>query len=222
VAIAGTFAAGAELGGVPLPPFDDRLASADAFVAELDLATGARAWAATFGGKGDDSVAGVAITPSGRVAVAANLRGAMRVGATQLRANGASDGLVVWLSPAGELGPTAILGGGDFDGLRAIAAVGERVVVGGFFSGRIALGATTLSAGGGDDAFVASVVPSGAVERAWQIGGPGREEIAGLAAIPGGFVAGVAHTAELVADGERLPAPKDPMSGAAVVVRAVP
>jgi outer membrane protein assembly factor BamB len=222
VAIAGTFTTTAELGGVPLPPFDDRVPFADVFVAELDAATGARKWSTTFGGKDDDSVAGVAIAQSGQVAVAANLRGTMRVGATQLRASGPSDGLVVWISPNGELGKTAVLGGADFDGLRAIAAVGEHAIVGGFFSGTIQLGASKLVAGGGDDSFIASVSPEGSIERAWQVGGPGREEVASIAALPGGFVAGVEHTAELVVDGEHLPAPKDPMAGAALIVRAVP
>ncbi|HEY3802094.1 MAG TPA: hypothetical protein VGL61_05775 [Kofleriaceae bacterium] len=222
VAIAGTFTTGAELGGVPLPAFDDRVPFADVFAAELDAATGARKWSTTFGGKDDDSAAGIAITPSGRVAVAANLRGTMRVGPTQLRANGPSDGLVVWISRDGELGPATVLGGPDFDGLRAIACVGEHAIAGGFFSGTIQLGAAKLVAGGGDDAFLASVAPDGSIEHAWQVGGPGREEIASIAALPGGFVAGVEHTADLVVDGEHLPAPKDPMTGAALVVRAVP
>ena len=44
IAIAGTFAAGADLLGQPLPPFDERSVAADGFVAELDAA-GARRWA---------------------------------------------------------------------------------------------------------------------------------------------------------------------------------
>jgi hypothetical protein len=222
VAITGTFTTGAELAGVPLPAFDERSLFADVFVAELDLATGARTWATTFGGKGDDSATGIAIDTSGNVAVAANLRGAMRVGTHELKANGASDGLVVWLSPAGEVGATTILGGPDFDGTRAIVAVGDDAIVGGFFSGTIALGSAKLAAGGGDDAYLADITPAGAVVRAWQVGGAGREEIASLAALAGGFVAGVAHTAELIVDGVHLPAPADPMLGAALVIRGVP
>jgi outer membrane protein assembly factor BamB len=221
VAIAGTFAAGAELGGVALPPFEDRSPLADAFVAELDAA-GARRWAITFGGKADDSVAGVAIDTSGRVAVAANARGTMHVGSTEVHAHGAADGLVVWVSPGGELGVTTLLGGPDFDGLRAIAAVDDRVVVGGFFSGTATLGATTLAAGGGDDAFLATIDATGAVGHAWQVGGAGREEIIGISAIPGGFVAAVGHTAELVVGTDRLAAPTDPSAGAALVVRPAP
>lgn len=222
VAIAGTFAAGAELAGVALPPFDDRLPFGDGFCAELDAATGARVWSQTWGGKDDDSVAGVAITPSGRVAIAANLRATMRVGTGELRASGAGDGLVIWLQPTGDVAATTVLGGGDFDGLRAIAAVGEHAIAGGFFSGTIQLGAAKLVAGGGDDAFLASVAPSGAIERAWQVGGAGREEIASIAALPGGFVAGVAHTADLAVDGAHLPAPADPNNGAALLVRGIP
>lgn len=222
VAIAGTFAAGAELAGVPLPPYDDRSPLGDAFAAELDAATGARRWSVAFGGKEDDSVAGVAIDATGRVAVAANLRGSIRAGDAVLRARGASDGLVAWLSPTGQWGKTAVLGGADFDGLRGIAAAGDRVVVGGFFSGSLQLGSAALAAGGGDDAFIAQVTAAGAVERAWQIGGGGREEIAELAAVPGGFVAGVEHTAELIVDGAHVGDAIKGGVGAALIVRAAP
>ena len=47
------------------------------------------------------------------------------------------------------------------------------------------------------------------------------EEITALAAIPGGFVAGVAHTAAAQLDGTALRAPADPMSGAAILIRPV-
>ena len=65
-------------------------------------------------------------------------RSATRSGsaARDLAARGDGDGLVAWFSPAGEPGATTILGGTDFDGLRAIAAVDDRVVVAGFFSRR--------------------------------------------------------------------------------------
>ena len=73
VAIAGTFAAGADLLGHDLPAFDDKSPYADAFVAALD-ANGAVVWSSTFGGKLAETVAGVAIDDAGRVAVAANAR----------------------------------------------------------------------------------------------------------------------------------------------------
>ena len=94
-------------------------------------------------------------------------------------------------------------------------------MVAGFYSGSIRLGNRALTAGGGDDAFLAELDLAGTVAQAWPVGGEGREEITALAAIPGGFVAGVAHTAAAQLDGTALRAPADPMSGAAILIRPV-
>jgi len=220
IAIAGTFAAGADLLGQPLPPFDERSPFADGFVAELD-ATGARRWSQTFGGQADESVAGVAIDARGRIAVAATVRDTVHVGGLDLVARGAADGMVAWWAADGAPGPAVLLGGADFDGLRAIAAAGDHVIAGGFFSGALRLGDRALTAGGGDDAFLAELDAGGNVVQAWPVSGDGREEITALTAIPGGFVAGVAHTAAATIDHDALPAPRDPLSGAAIVVRPV-
>jgi len=221
IAIAGTFAAGADLLGQALVPYDDRSPVSDAFVAELD-GKGARQWAATFGGKGDDAIAGVTIDDTGNVVVAANVREVVHVGGAQLVTQGASDGLVAWFGKGGEKGPAVLVGGLDYDGLRAIVAVGDRVVVGGFFSGSIKLGERTLKAGGGDDAFIAALDGSGTVATSWHIGGAGREEVAALDATSGGFVAGIQHTAAATIEDTKLAAPKDPMAGSALIVRGVP
>jgi outer membrane protein assembly factor BamB len=223
VAVAGTFTSGADFLGQALPPFDPASPMSDAFVASLD-AGGARKWAATFGGKATDAVAGVALDDRAHVVVAANARDIVHVGSSQLEAQGAADGLLAWLQADGEKGPAILVGGLDFDGINAIAAADDgRVLVGGFFSGAMRLGPRTLSAGGGDDSFIALFDASSDVEASWQVGGEGREEVVGLAAIPGGFVAGVAHTASAKIDGgPALPAPADPLTGAALIVRGLP
>jgi hypothetical protein len=112
------------------------------------------------------------------------------------------------------------LGGPEVDGVRGLAAVGQAVVVGGFYSGTMRLGQHRLTAGGGDDAYLAAFVHGELVER-WAVTGPGREEIASLAAIPGGFIAGVTHTARAEVAGSQLPSPNDPAAGAALVIRAM-
>ena len=218
IAIAGTFAPGADVLGAPLAPYDPKTPYADAFVAELDGA-GARRWSASFGGKKDDSVAGVAIDGKGRVVVAANAREMMNVAGAQVFAHGDADGLVAWWERDGTAGGAIALGGADFDGLRAIAATGNHVVVGGFYSGSIKLGDEALTAGGGDDAFLAEL-DAGALVATWPVVGAGREEIVAVAPVPGGFVAGVAYTAAARVGGAELPAPPDPLSGAALVIRA--
>jgi hypothetical protein len=220
IAIAGTFTAGAELAGVALPAYDESSPFGDAFAAELD-GNGARRWTTTFGGRADDAVAGVAIDERGNIVVASSTHEVVHVGSAQLVTQGASDGIVAWFGEGGEKGPAVLLGGLDFDGLRAITAVGDRVIVGGFFSGSIQLADRTLTAGGGDDSFIAALDPNGTVAMAWHVGGDGREEVTSLAAIPGGFVAGIAHTAAAAIEDAKLPAPKDPMQGSVLIVRGL-
>jgi hypothetical protein len=220
VAVAGTFAAGAELLGQPLGAIEDRSPAADGFVAELD-AQGARRWAQSFGGPADDPVAGVAIDARGRVAVAAGARETVHLAGRDLVASGPADGLVAWWDDQGAPGAQVLLGGAEFDGLGAIASAGERVVVAGFYSGSIRLGDRALTAGGGGDAFLAELDATGRVVTAWPIDGEGREEVTALAAIPGGFVAGIAHTAAARIGDDPVPSPRDPLSGAAIIVRGI-
>lgn len=218
IAIAGTFTAGAEIGGEALIANDERSVHVDGFVAELE-GNGRRRWAQSFGGKQDETVAGVAIDASGKVAVAATVRDTVHVGGVELTARGASDGMVSWWLADGAAAAAVLIGGPEADSLRAIAALGDHVVVAGSFSGTLALGGRSLTAGGGDDAFLAELSATGAVVRGWSITGDGREEVTALAALPGGVVAGVAHTAAAHVEADALPSPADPMAGAAIIVR---
>lgn len=218
VAITGTFATGAELQGEPLVATDDKSPSTDVFVAELD-GKGARVWSATFGGPRDDSSAGVAIDGRGRLAVAATVREHLKVDVLDYAVRGPSDGVLVYYDRKGSPGPAIPLGGDALDGLHAITAAGERIVVGGFYAGSMRIGTQTISASG-DDAFLASF-DGARVTGVWAVAGDGREEIVALAPVPGGFVAGIGHTAAAKFDGRVLASPKDPASGAGVVVRGV-
>jgi hypothetical protein len=221
IAIAGTFVAGAELLGAELPAYDPRSAAGDAFAAELD-GNGKRQWVFTYGGKANDAVAGVAIDRDGRVVIAGTARESVHVGSVELVAQGAGDGIVVWLAADGSEEDAVLLGGPELDGISAVTSAAGRAVVAGFFTGSLHLGDRTLDSRGSDDAFVAALAAHGRVIASWQAAGEGREEITALSSVPGGFVAGVAHTARASFDGASLPAPADPSSGAAVVVRGVP
>jgi hypothetical protein len=220
LAIAGTFSAGADLLGAALEVRDPRAPGSDGFVAELDPATARPRWTAVFGGRLDDAVAGVAIDGRGRIAVAATARDVVRIGGRDLLAQGTADALVAWWDRGGAPGPALLLGGAGFDGATAIAAAGDRVIAGGFFAGALRAGDRELRSLGGDDALIVAL-DGGAVAGVWHAGGAGREEIAALAAVPGGFVAGLAHTAGAQLDDAILAAPRDPLAGAAVVVRPV-
>jgi hypothetical protein len=144
----------------------------------------------------------------------------VHLGASEYAARGTADGLVAWFSPTGAPGPALLLGGADFDGLRAICAVDERVVVGGFFSGTMQLGDRALTAGGGDDAFLAAL-DDGKVVASWPVSGPGREEIVAVSPIAGGFVAGISHTAAATIGPDALASPADPLAGFGAIVRGV-
>lgn len=218
IAIAGTFAPGADLLGLPLPAHDERSPFTDAFVAELG-ADGTRRWAATFGSKLADSVVGVALDAEGRLVVAATARDVVHLGGADLAAQGPADGLVGWWAKDGGALGGVLVGGADFDGLRAITAAGDHVIVGGFYSGALQLGDRTLTAAGGDDAFLAALDHRGSVIASWPVTGAGREEITALGAVPGGFVAGVGFTAAASIAGAEMPAPPPPRAGAAVIVR---
>ncbi len=218
IAITGTFATGAELQGEALVAVEEKSPAVDVFVAELD-ARGKRKWSASFGGKQDDSSAGVAIDGQGRIAVAATVRDQVKVHLTDLLVRGPSDGLLVFFDNTGSPGAAIPIGGEALDGLHAITAAGDRIVVGGFYAGSLTLGKTTLTATG-DDAFLAAFDGT-TVTAVWPVAGDGREEIAALSSIPGGFVAGVSHTATAKVDGQALASPKDPASGAGVIVRGV-
>jgi hypothetical protein len=224
IAIAGTFTAGADLLGEPLKAYDERLPYADAFVAELD-ANGARRWQQTLGGKGDEAVAGVAIDARGQIVVAGSGREVIYVGTQHLVTGGESDGFVAWYRPDGTPSYAMLIGGLDDDGVRAIVAVDDRVVVGGFFTGQMKLGDRTLVAdgktGSGYDAYLVALDGNGVASATWHAGGEGREDIVALTAITGGFVAGISHTASAKLDDATLPAPADPLSGAAIVVRGL-
>jgi outer membrane protein assembly factor BamB len=192
IAIAGTFAPGADLLGEPLHAINEDLPFADAFAAELD-ARGARVWSATYGGKLDDAVAGCAFDSAGHVVVAGTARDVVHGDAQELTATG-TQAIVATLSrddASARLLPA--------DGASAIAAAHGSIVVAGYT---------------GTDAILVSLAGA-----AWKIDGPGREEITALATVPGGFVAGLAHTAAVTVDGTALPAPADPLAGGALLVR---
>lgn len=218
IAIAGTVAAGAEFLGHPVEPRNGRSPYGDSFVAMLGT-RGDHRWSQTFGGPGAEFVAGVAINASHGVAVATTIADRVRVGTSEVAPRGATAGLVVLASPGGQLGPIALVNASGGLRLASIAAVGDRVVVGGVFTGTFTAGETSVTAIGNDDAFLASVTSTGNLEGVWHLAGQGREEVVSVTAVPGGFLAGVAYSGEVAIGPDRLAAPVPPATGAAIVMR---
>lgn len=196
IAIAGTFAPGADLLGEPLATASEDLPFADAFVAELDPG-GARRWSTTYGSKLDDAVAGVAFDGAGRIVVAGTARDVVHVGAQELTVKG-TQAFVAWLT-RDDVNAMLL----PADGASAIAAARGHVVVAGYT---------------GTDALLVALDAAHELAR-WTIAGAGREEITALSTIPGGVIAALAHTADATVDGTALPAPADPLRGGALLVR---
>jgi hypothetical protein len=219
--LAGAFSPGADLRGMALDALDPRSSTPDAFVAALELDAGRPRWTAVLGGDGEDAVVGAAIDARGRIAVAAQLRGTARVHGRELRAEGDGDALVAWWDPHGAAGPVLRVGGSGPDSAAAIAASGDRVVLGVVFRGALRAGGLTLQSAGSDDA-AAIALDGGAVSGVWHAAGPGREEVVALAGAPGGFAWAIAHTAGARVDADSIAPPADPLAGGAVIVRALP
>jgi hypothetical protein len=235
LAVVGTFSEGAELRGVELQRIAAGSPASDGVLARLQLSASATppatpslgpilsarnlavTWTRTFGSGEQDLPSDVAITARGDVAVVGVARGEIALGAQTLTTQGVADGYLARWSASGEPLGALRLGGPDYDAATRVLAVGDRLIVAGFFSGAMELGGSRLTAGGGDDAMIVSMAANGAATPL-AISGDGREEIVSLTPSALGIALGIAHTAGFQAFGLRAAAPADAMGGAAVVV----
>lgn len=181
VALAGTSAGSAQLGGRAI----DVMGEPGAVVARVN-GRGAPAWQRAIAATGYSVPVAVAWTGDGDVVVAGYFSGTLDPAGAALHGAGSldvwvarlagADGRLVWIHRAG--GPAA-------DAARAIAVVGDAVIVGGSFHRWADFSSTTLQ--GGDalsDAFVAAVGPGGFVwARSFAADGAGA--VQALAPAPG-------------------------------------
>jgi hypothetical protein len=154
----------------------------DAFVARF-TPDGACAWLRAYGGKGDDRAVAVALDGAGHALVLLRFEGQVDVGGRSLTAAGASDQLLLKVSPAGEVVWARQGGSPKFDASGGVAtdAEGAAYVTGGF-SGVATFGARTLEASGSTrDAFLVKYTSAGEVAWVQRCGGPAAQEDAGLA-----------------------------------------
>jgi hypothetical protein len=219
VVVGGTFTGVADARGVALRPIVDQTFAADAFVARLDD-DGAVRWAKPFGGELDDAVAGVAITYSGTVAVAATLRDDALIDGKVVSTRGLADAALITFDDRGSRRAVALIGGGDYDSASGLAARGDDLIFAASYSGKVVLGDASLDADGGDGALIAVLDTSGEAVRVVDVAGAGRESVPALAAVPAGWAAAIRHTAGARIGDTTITSPADPYAGAAIVVRA--
>ncbi len=171
----------------------------DAFVARYSPA-GALLWAETFPGLAASSVAqgtAVAVDSAGNIEVAGSFSGAVNYdpgpGSTVLNAPSRTDAFVVKLDGSGRL-LWAVASSGttnDVDAANAVVPDGSGgVYLGGSYADSATFGATTLTASGLSEAFVARVDATGhfAWARSTSGGGASSAEVRGIAVDPSGRV----------------------------------
>lgn len=166
---AGGFDAGPDAGdgGLPVfPPctFGTNDCSPDIFVARFDPTDGAHTWSVRFGAESGDGARAVAIAPDGSIFAAGSFELAVDFGATKLTSAGKADAFVVHLDADGNvLGAFRLGGTGDdvITGLAVDATSGD-VIVSGYYTNAITIGATTHTAKHTNiDGFVAKLSPTG-------------------------------------------------------------
>jgi len=182
----------------------ERLGEMSAVVFKLS-AEGGLIWSARLGAH-DGRVETVALTtkPDGSVLLSGRYRGAPRIqlaghpdfALPEVPLGTLADPtrlFVAYLAPDGT--PTRVVTSNDLGAVRQIgpiAALGDDVVVVGYFTDRVSFGQgsrqVTLNASGGSDAFVVRLDPSGQPRWARRLGGTGDDYSSRLAVTPQGSI----------------------------------
>jgi hypothetical protein len=186
VLAAGSFHRAVAIGEEQLSATGER---ADAFMAALDLNSGAPLWARRYGGPGNDAVYAISSGEDGQIVAAGNFDGVGLFGAAPLEAEGGTDVFIASYAADGRHLWSSRLGGAGRDDAYAATRAGATIVVAGSFSSRMQVADTQLVSRGDSDAFVAAYSLTG--EPLWvrQLGGAGQDHLTAATPSPlGGLV----------------------------------
>lgn len=115
------------------------------------------AWSRAVSGGGDEVLAETALLSDGTLVAGGDFNLDINLSQT-INSNGGRDIWLASFNPAnGSLGWELTAGGNATEGIRAIAADGMDVIIGGIFQNSLTLGATTLNGVGGTDVFLARI-----------------------------------------------------------------
>ncbi|MBK7072584.1 MAG: hypothetical protein IPH44_09790 [Myxococcales bacterium] len=81
------------------------------------------------------------------------------------------------------------IGATEWASVRALAAGADGLLVAGGFAGTLRVGDRVVTSAGRSDGFWARLGPDGVVRGLWRMGGPGADDVAGIAALPDGQLA---------------------------------
>ncbi|MCA9515938.1 MAG: hypothetical protein KC635_13425 [Myxococcales bacterium] len=136
--------------------------------------TEAKGWYAVFDGPATDYATGVAIHPSGDVSVVGSFEDTADLAGASLTSRGSADAFVARFAPDGTRRWVVQAGGDGLDLAMATTAVGEDVVVAGWFTGTASFGAGAdeklLTAPSGAS-FVATYGSLGRLKSVWKLDG---------------------------------------------------
>jgi hypothetical protein len=153
VLLTGTFTSTIDFGGGPLTTAGMR----DAFVVELDGATGEHVFSLQIGGPGDDYGFGIDLDGDGNIVIGGRFQDTIEIG-SPLTSEGAKDIYLAKLDPFGVAQWSRSFGGQDDDELHdlAVQANGDIVILGGM-SATVDFGGGDLVSEGLRDIFVATL-----------------------------------------------------------------
>jgi hypothetical protein len=155
VLVTGSLAGAADFGGGALTS----AGSVDLFVAKLDP-TGKHLWSKRFGDASDQYGFGIAVDAAGNALVTGAFSGAVDLGGGALTSAGIADILVASYDPAGNHLWSKRFGDASNQRGNAVAAGGAgSVLVTGSLRGTADFGDGALTSAGGEDAFLAKLVP---------------------------------------------------------------
>ncbi|MFN8149857.1 MAG: hypothetical protein U0R24_01855 [Solirubrobacterales bacterium] len=178
VVASGWFAGTVDFGGTTL----SSAGSQDMFLARFD-SRGRLEWARSFGGAAGDGGNELDVLPSGEIAVAAISDGAFTVdGTTYPYGGGGRDAYAMRVTGAGDVVWVHPFNGPGTERIRAMAIDGSGEVFVGFqYRGSVSAGGTSLVSRGDWDGAAAKLTPDG--EPLWLIpfGGPGVDNVRGIA-----------------------------------------
>lgn len=200
LALTGTFEGTLDLGGKPLVS----QGGGDMFFASFSQA-GLFRWATSFGGKGLDEGASVAIDALGDIYLLASFGDTITFGGDPLVSKGGTDVALAKFTSFGTLIWARQLGGAanEVPGKVAVDA-GGNVYVTGEFGDSTSIEGTKLVSAGGTDVFLASFDPKGDLRWAKALGGPGDDGANGVGADAEGHV----YVAGYFEDQAKIGAPK--------------
>ncbi len=186
--VSGAFRRTADFGSLTLTADADGYT--DAFLMKL-APDGTVLWATRAGGPIGDGAAGVVLGDDGAVYLAGTFAETADFGATLLTSAGGTDLFVARVGAAdGTIAWAERVGGTGFDSGTMAAGPAGDLYVAGAFQETVDFGATTLTSGGGSDAYVARFAPaSRAFLWATRVGGPSDAFTGGLTALASGDAA---------------------------------